>query len=108
LPSQHHQRLRAYFDTYGCIRCSRSNVVYGGNGICSVCIHTIQKRLVRVDKKLQSRLPEPQPNLASAYLKPYRSARQLLADLIPKTDRRTAQKRAEPKHPQKVYFKWLT
>ena len=108
LPPEHHRRLRLYFETYGCIRCSRNQVLYGGNGICMVCLHTIQKRLRKVDKQLQSTPPEPSPDWRDAYLRPYDTARQLLADLVPKIGRRTKQRIAEPKRPSPVYMKWLT
>lgn len=108
LPSEHHQRLHLYFDTYGCIRCSRKNVIYGANGICRVCVHTIQVRLRKIDKELRARLPEAPPDLAEAYLQPYRSARELLADLVPTMGTRSTQRKPEPKSPPKVYVKWLT
>jgi len=107
LPLGHHQRLRLYFDTYGCIRCSRNDVLYGGNGICGVCLRTIEKRLRKVDKDLLARAPESPPDLQAIYLRPYRSARQLLADLVPKMDKRLTQKR-EQKSPSRIYMKWLT
>ena len=45
LPVGHHQRLRQYFDIYGCLRCSRNSVVYGANGFCMLCINMIRKRM---------------------------------------------------------------
>jgi hypothetical protein len=108
LPLEHHQRLHLYFDIYGCIRCSRNDVVYGSNGICNNCLGTIGKRLKKVDNELRARSPEAPPDLNDAYLRPYRSARQLLADLVPKMGTRSTQQKPEPKSPPKVYLKWLT
>ena len=108
LPTGHHQRLRYYFDTHGCLRCSHNDVIYGGNGFCNLCLHMIEKRLRKVDREMQTRLCVPQPNLEEAYLRPYNSARQLLSDLVLKIDNRTAQKKAEPKHPPRIYLKWST
>lgn len=108
LPAGHHLRLRSYFDNHGCFRCSRRAVIYGANGFCELCLRMIEKRLLKVDEQLQNRFSEPPPDLQEAYLRPYRSARQLLADLVPKMGERTTQKRPIPKHPSKVYFKWLT
>src|ERR1017187_4825967 len=51
LPAGHHQRLRQYFDSYGCLRCSRSNVLYSANGFCRLCISMLGKRMRKVDKK---------------------------------------------------------
>lgn len=106
LPIGHHQRLRQYFDTYGCLRCSRNRVVYGANGFCLLCINMIGKRLRKVDKELQARKPAPSPKLEETYLRPYNSARQLLADLMPKIGKGAMRGRPEPKSPPKVYLKF--
>jgi hypothetical protein len=107
LPVTHHQRLRLYFDTYGCLRCLRKNVIYGGNGFCTRCLNIIHKRLRIVDRELRARFSDPPPDLEEAYLRPYNSARQLLADLVPKMGKRSTQRKPEPKSPPKVYMKWL-
>jgi hypothetical protein len=108
LPSEHHQRLRLYFDTYGCLHCAHKAAIYGGNGFCRLCLCAIGKRLKKVDKELRKRLSDPQPDLQEVYLRPYSSARHLLADLIPKFGKRSIQRKPEPKSPSKVYMKWLT
>jgi hypothetical protein len=107
LPAEHHQRLRLYFATYGCLRCQHNDVIYGGNGFCCLCLRAIAKRLKKVDKELRAKFSDPTPNLEEAYLLPYNSARQLLADLVPKMDKRSTQRKPEPKSPHKVYVKWL-
>jgi hypothetical protein len=108
LPAGHHLRLRLYFDTYGCLRCLHKDVIYGGNGFCRLCLGAIGKRLRKLDKELRGNLSDPQPDLEEAYLRPYNSARQLLADLIPRFGKRSTQRKPEPKSPTKVYMKWLT
>ncbi len=108
LPAGHHQRLRLYFDTYGCLRCLHNDVIYGGNGFCRRCLRMIDKRLNKVDRELRARLSDPPPDLEEAYLRPYNSARQLLADLIPRIGKKSTQRKPEPKSPPKVYMKWLT
>ena len=108
LPSEHHQRLHLYFDTHGCIRCSRNDVIYGGNGMCRICLHTIEVRLRKIDKELRARHPEAPPDLEEAFLRPYKSARQLLADLVPKMGTKLNQKKPELRSARKVYAKWLT
>src|SRR5690242_12300150 len=108
LPAGHHQRLRLYFDTYGCLRCSCNDLIYGGNGFCCLCLRMLEKRLSKIDAELRKRVSEPSPDLEEAYMRPYRSARKLLADLVRKTDKRTGQTKPEPKHPPKVYVKRLT
>jgi len=108
LPSEHHQRLRLYFDTYGCLHCRHKEVIYGGNGFCRLCLCAIGKRLRKVDKELRTRLSDSPPNLEEVYLRPYSSARHLLADLIPKFGKRSTRRKPELKSPTKVYMKWLT
>ena len=106
LPVGHHQRLRQYFDIYGCLHCSRKNVIYGANGFCKLCISMIGKRMKKVDKELQARRRAPPPKLEETYLRPYNSARQLLADLMPKIGKGPIRGKPEPKSPPKVYLKF--
>ncbi len=106
LPVGHHQRLRQYFDVYGCLRCSRNNVVYGANGFCMLCISMIGKRMRKVDRELRARKPALAPKLEETYLRPYNSARQLLADLMPKIGKGLIRKKPDPKSPPKVYLKF--
>lgn len=107
LPEGHHQRLHLYFDIFGCLRCLRTSVLYGANGFCSYCLHTIEKRLRKIDKELQARVADSLPDPDKAYLRPYESARQLLADLVAKMDKRSTRRKPEPKSPPKVYIKAL-
>jgi len=106
LPVGHYQRLRQYFNIYGCLHCSRKNVLYGANGFCMVCISMIGKRMRKVDKALRTRKPALPPKLEETYLRPYNSARQLLADLMPKIGKGLIRKKLEPKSPPKVYMKF--
>jgi hypothetical protein len=106
LPAGHHQRLRQYFENYGCLRCSRNNVIYGANGFCLLCIRMIGKRLKKVDKELLAREPALPPKLEETYLRPYNSAHQLLANLMPKIGKGPIRKKPEPKSPPKVYMKF--
>jgi hypothetical protein len=74
--------------------------------MCGNCLRKIEKRLRRIDQELRAKQPEAAPDLNEAYLRPYRSARELLADLVPKVSAKSRQKKPEPKAP-KVYAKWL-
>ena len=107
LPEGHHRRLHLYFDTYGCLRCLRTRVLYGANGFCCYCLRTIEKRLRKIDKELQARAADPPPDPDRAYLRPYDSARQLLADLVPKTGKRSTLRKPGPKSPANVYLRTL-
>jgi hypothetical protein len=106
LPGRYYQRLRQYFDIYGCLHCSRKNVLYGANGFCMLCISMIGKRMRKVDKELRARKPALPPKLEETYLRPYNSARQLLADLMPKIRKGPIRKKPEPKSPPKVYMRF--
>jgi hypothetical protein len=106
LPVGHHQRLRQYFDTYGCLHCSRKRLVYGANGFCKLCISMIGKRIRKVDKELQARKTTAPQKLEETYLRPYNSARQLLADLMPKIGKGPVRGKPEPKSPSKIYLKF--
>src|ERR1700693_1312443 len=105
LPGGYYQRLRQYFDIYGCLHCSRKNVLYGANGFCMLCIGMIGKRMRKVDKELRARKPAIPPKLEETYLRPYNSARQLLADVMPRIGKGLIRKKPEPKSPPKVYMK---
>src|SRR5713226_7538116 len=63
LPADHHQRLRQYFDTHGCLHCQHKDAIYGGNGFCRLCLSAIGKRLKKVDKALRAKLSDPAPDL---------------------------------------------
>jgi len=60
----------------------------------------------KVDKALRARKPALPPKLEETYLRPYNSARQLLADLMPKIGKGLIRKKLEPKSPPKVYMKF--
>jgi hypothetical protein len=106
LPTEHHKRLRMYFDTYGCIRCLRNDRIYSGNALCVHCLKSIAKRLIKVDFALRAMFPDPPEPLEAAYLRPYRAARELLADLVPKVRRRSAKPKPISKFPARVYLTW--
>jgi hypothetical protein len=106
LPIGHHQRLHQYFDIYGCLHCSRNNVLYGANGFCMLCISMIGKRMRKVDKELRARKPALPTKFEETYLRPYNSARRLLADLMPKIGKGSIRKKPEPKSPPKVCMKF--
>ena len=107
LPGGYHQRMRRYFDTHGCLHCSHNDVGYGANGFCIRCVRMIGKRMRKVDKELEANGSEPAPNLQEIYLRPYDSARQMLADLVPRIRKTPIRRTLEPKPPSKVYLNLL-
>jgi hypothetical protein len=45
LPSSQFQKMRYYFDDYGCLKCGERNCLYGANGMCERCHNIIRKRI---------------------------------------------------------------
>src|SRR5271157_1480133 len=80
LPSHYYKRFRVYFDRYGCIRCNRKRVLYGGNGLCLHCIGLVSDRMERVDAKLNSSGLFDPKGPTKAFLRRRQTARELLAD----------------------------
>jgi hypothetical protein len=76
-------------------------VVYGATGFCMNCITKVRRRLRKVDSKLRASYPAStqDPDVREVYLRPYNSARELLADLAPKS------RKPEPKKPYTIYMK---
>lgn len=80
LPSYYRRRFRFYFDRYGCVRCNRKNVLYGGNGLCLPCLGLVGDRLKRIDGRLRQTQEQPEGRPTQAFLRRRRAARELLAD----------------------------
>src|SRR5260221_988912 len=62
LPTEHHQRLRLYFDTYGCLHCRLKNVIYGGERVFFQWFNAPPERGRKRDKKLRRRVFRPSPH----------------------------------------------
>jgi hypothetical protein len=80
VPTDYHRRFRAYFNRYGCIRCEKTDVLYGCNGLCLPCVGLVSDRLKRLRQKEQEHHASvqeiPQRDLSSRR----EQARELLAD----------------------------
>ena len=79
MPNRYYHRLRAYFDKYGCIRCSGKSKMYAGSGLCTDCLGLISDRLERIDKKLNKDHADPLAP-SKAFLRRRETARRLLSD----------------------------
>jgi hypothetical protein len=51
LPPEHRHRMRFYFNDYGCMKCEKSDVRYGANGLCNPCSQQIKLRLFLAIKR---------------------------------------------------------
>jgi len=80
LPINYHERLRIYFDKYGCISCKRRKVPYLCNGLCLPCVGLIDNRLGRIDKLRHASQARPAMTSPRSLLRRRKSARDLLAD----------------------------
>jgi hypothetical protein len=47
LPSSQFQKMRYYFDDYGCLKCGKRNLLYGTNGMCDHCYMIVRGRIAR-------------------------------------------------------------
>ena len=97
LPYFYHTRFRFYFDRYGCIRCSRKNVVYCASGLCLSCQGLINDRLRRTDQAMKRRYGSSPDVPCKRFMKRWSSARELLADIRAKRYRNEVHPRT--RHP---------
>ena len=81
LPKIYFRRLSTYFKRYGCLRCSRRLVLYGGNGLCKPCLGLVSDRLKVCDRVLERRYA-PYFDKGDRYLHRAKTARALLSDLV--------------------------
>ena len=81
LPDYYHKRLRCYFDSFGCIRCNRTDVIYSCGGLCLQCQWTVNNRLKKSDIEMKRRCGACDEQFPScALLRRYQVARSLLRD----------------------------
>lgn len=81
LPKIYFRRLSTYFRRYGCLRCSKRFVLYGGSGLCKRCLGLVSDRLKICDRILERRHAS-HSHKAKRYLHRATTARALLADLV--------------------------
>jgi hypothetical protein len=81
IPGAHRRKMLAYFEDYGCMRCGKSEVRYGSNGMCKVCVQNVKlKMLLAIKRRWKPSEQEMPPRTFSRAAQ----ARELLADLRPK------------------------
>jgi hypothetical protein len=51
LPNIHLMKLRHYFDDHGCIRCGKTDAIYGASGFCYSCNVIVRSRILMSLKK---------------------------------------------------------
>ncbi|HXX18531.1 MAG TPA: hypothetical protein VEJ46_03950 [Candidatus Acidoferrum sp.] len=84
VPREYVQKMRAYFDDYGCIRCDGRKALYGGNGMCDRCHAVIWKRLFLCwRRRVRALSKETHRQEMKSIVTNARIAHALLEDLIP-------------------------
>jgi hypothetical protein len=79
LPPEHRHRMRFYFDDYGCLKCGKTNVTYGSNGLCKLCMQQVKLRLFFAVKR---RWTAASPDNLPRTFKRVADAQRLLKDLV--------------------------
>jgi hypothetical protein len=105
LPPGYHRRMSLYFECYGCIGCKRKDVLYVCNGLCRPCLKRITKRLQKIDRKLESESHTFKDDRDEAYLLRFRSAREMLSDLLPKGGKPVSKKNLVGKPAARIYLR---
>jgi hypothetical protein len=84
LPPHYLKKMRDCFDRFGCMKCERKGIIYGGNGLCVPCHRRFALRLRRCAKR---RAKENEKDAVSNSLDQFtmnaQIARDLLSDLAP-------------------------
>jgi hypothetical protein len=63
IPHGYRNKMRAYFDDYGCMICGGMNLLYSANGMCTPCFQTVLRRLRRSVKRRITGKPDNRADL---------------------------------------------
>ncbi len=63
IPPGYRNKMRAYFDDYGCMICGHVNVLYRANGMCIPCHQTVIRRLRRSVRRRITGKPDNRSDL---------------------------------------------
>ncbi len=70
LPNAHLFKMRYYFEDYGCVRCGKSDVLYGSNGMCKRCSALVWGRVsLAVRRRLRQAGIDPRRRTLSVFTK---------------------------------------
>jgi hypothetical protein len=93
IPPNYRNKMRAYFDDYGCMVCGEREVVYCSNGMCTPCYQTVGRRLKR---SLKRRMTGNQDDRADLFmLRRAKLAKKLLGRFSPKWRARSLRHRPD-------------
>ncbi|SRR6266487_67061 len=80
LPPEYRHKMQFYFEDYGCLRCSKRNVDYGANGMCTICVARVRVRVLWAMKR-RWKVPAPSGESEKG-LTQVGDAQEMLRDLI--------------------------
>jgi hypothetical protein len=84
LPNVHLAKMRYYFEDFGCMRCERSDVLYGSNGLCESCSSLVRGRVKRaLERRLKQAGVKSEVRPISVFNKRMTEAQRILKDLVP-------------------------
>jgi len=79
IPTDHHHKMRFYFEDYGCIKCGKKQVRYGSNAMCKLCAQSVQLKMLFAIKR-RWRASNPKADAPRTFKRAAEALR-LLADL---------------------------
>jgi hypothetical protein len=81
LPKEYREKMRHYFDDYGCLRCNRRSASYGACGLCRACYKKVLYQLASVLKR-RNTAKKVKEQYTELTLQRAALAKRLLEDLI--------------------------
>ena len=93
IPPGYRNKMRAYFDDYGCMICGRMDVIYDALGMCIGCHQTIRRRLKRSVRRRMTRKPDDRADLFM--LRRAKLAKKLLGRFSPTWRARSIRRRLD-------------
>jgi hypothetical protein len=93
IPPGYRNKMRAYFDDYGCMICGGMDLIYDANAMCIRCHKTVRRRLwMSVKRRMQSH-PEDRADLFM--IRRAKLAKKILGRFSPNWRARSLRQRSE-------------
>lgn len=103
IPPNYRNKMRAYFDDYGCMICTRDDY-YEANGMCRPCFQTVQRNLLAsVRRRMKAK---PGDRFDSLLLRKARIAKKLLGE-FPKPKKSVSGRCRVETNPVEEALRWL-
>jgi hypothetical protein len=80
LPPEHRHKMKFYFEDYGCLRCRKTDVTYGSNALCKLCMQEVKlKMFFAIKRRWTAASPDNSPRTFKRMADAQRMLRDLLA-----------------------------